>query len=83
LALERIEELFWKLGHVSDSLTTKSHFSLAQLGVVEAVVSAVVDANFTLSTTVRRWLDEDEYLVRRRIHRDLRAVTRAVEGNDS
>lgn len=80
LALERIEELFRKLGKVNDSLTTKSHFSLAQLGTVEAVVAAVVDANFTLNTTVRRWLDEDEYLVRRRIHRDLRDMIGEKQG---
>jgi cellulose synthase operon protein C len=74
LALERIEELFRKLDHVNDALTTKSHFSLAQLGVIEAVVLAVVDANFSLGATARRWLDEDEYSVRRRIHRDLRVM---------
>jgi hypothetical protein len=74
VALDRLEELFRKLNRVHDSLTTRSHFSLAQLGVIEAVVVAVVDANFTLGATVRRWLDEDEYLMRRRIHRDLKAV---------
>jgi hypothetical protein len=74
LALERLEEIFRKVERVNDALTTRSHFSLAQLAVIEAAVLAVVDANFTLGTTVRRWLDEDEYLVRRRIHRDLKAV---------
>jgi hypothetical protein len=41
--------------------------------VVEAVVLAVVSDDFSLGQNVRRWLDEDEYLVRRRIHRDLRS----------
>jgi hypothetical protein len=74
VALERIEELWKRLHKVHDALTTRSHFSLAQLEVVEAVVLGVVDASFTLGATVRRWLDEDEYLVRKRIHHDLRSV---------
>jgi hypothetical protein len=74
LALERIEEIFGRLMRINDAMTTRSHFSLTQLSLIEAVVRAVVDANFTLGATVRRWLDEDEYLVRRRIHRDMRAV---------
>jgi cellulose synthase operon protein C len=32
----------------------------------------VADDDFAVEARVRRWLDEDEYLVRRRIHRDLR-----------
>jgi hypothetical protein len=43
------------------------------LGVVESVVRAVADDDFAVGSRARRWLDEDEYLVRRRIHRDLRA----------
>ena len=32
---------------------------------------------FAVGAAVRRWLDEDEDLVRRKIHRDLRAVVDA------
>jgi cellulose synthase operon protein C len=42
--------------------------------VIEAVVMAVVGDDFTLGASARRWLDDDEFLVRRRIHRDLRAT---------
>jgi hypothetical protein len=74
LALDRIEELFHRLDRVHDRLNTNTHFSLAQLGVVEAVVQAVVHDDFALGAAVRRWLDSDEYLIRRRIHRDLRSL---------
>jgi hypothetical protein len=72
-ALKRFEELFKKLGPLGDTFTTNTHYSLSQLEVVEAVVLAVVSDDFAVGQNVRRWLDEDEYLVRSRIHRDLRA----------
>ena len=74
LALNQLMELFQKLGPLCDEFYTKSHYSRAQLQVVEAVVLAIVSDDFALSHGARRWLDEDEYLVRRRIHRDLRAL---------
>ncbi|MFN4260496.1 MAG: hypothetical protein ACK4RK_14475 [Gemmataceae bacterium] len=73
LALQRIDELFHRLHRIQDPMSTlNTHFSYTQLEVVEAVVRAVVQEDFTLGSTVRRWLDEDEYLVRRRIHQDMR-----------
>jgi hypothetical protein len=74
LALTRVEELFARLLGVSDQLATNTHFSLSKLRVVEAAVRAVVSDDFALGPAVRRWLDDDEYRVRRRIHRDTRAL---------
>lgn len=73
-ALQRLEELFNELDRVHFKHTTSTHYSLAILGVVEAVVRAVANDDFTLGNRVRRWLDEDEYLVRRRVHRDVRTL---------
>jgi hypothetical protein len=72
-ALERLDQLFAELGRIHFKHTTNSHYSLAVLAVVEAVVRAVADDDFAVGSRARRWLDEDEYLVRRRIHRDLSA----------
>jgi hypothetical protein len=77
LALGRVEELFQRLHGVTDSQTTNTHYSLARLRLVEAAVLAVVNDDFALGPTVRRWLDDDEYRVRRRIHRDVRALVGA------
>lgn len=73
-ALKRLVEMFHKLDRVSDTFTTNTHYSLSQLQVIEAVVLAVAGDDFHRGPNARRWLDEDEYLVRRRIHRDLRAL---------
>jgi len=74
LALPRLAELFQRIGVLADRFTTNDHYSRSQLEVVEAVVLAIVSDDFALTQGARRWLDEDEYLVRRRIHRDLRAL---------
>ena len=71
IAQKRLEEIFRQLKMIKDTYTTSSHFSVSQLDVVEAVVLAVVSDDFTMGTQARRWLDDDEFLVRRRIHRDM------------
>jgi hypothetical protein len=74
VAQKRLEEIFQHLRGVKDTFTTSSHFSVSQLDLVESVVLAVVSDDFTMGTQGRRWLDDDEFLVRRRIHRDWRAL---------
>jgi hypothetical protein len=74
VAQKRLEELFKSLKNIKDTYTTSTHFSVSQLDVVEAVVLAVVSDDFTMGTQARRWLDDDEFLVRRRIHRDVHAA---------
>jgi hypothetical protein len=74
LALPRMEELFGDLGKITDTFTTSSHYFLLQLDVVEAAVQAIISDEFALGAAARRWLDDDEYLVRRRIHRDVRTL---------
>jgi cellulose synthase operon protein C len=74
VAQKRLEEIFRQLKMIKDTYTTSSHFSVSQLDVVEAVVLAVVSDDFTMGTQARRWLDDDEFLVRRRIHRDMEAA---------
>lgn len=72
VAQKRLEELFLKLTGIRDTFTTNNYYSRSQLDVVEAVVLAVASDDFTMGTQARRWLDDDEFLVRRRIHRDMR-----------
>ena len=84
-ALPLIQELFGKdpqtkqpnLGRMVDPLFTSTHFSLAQLDIVEATVLTLVSDEFVLSPETRLWLEEDEFLVRRRIHRDVRKMVGA------
>jgi hypothetical protein len=74
VAQKRFEELFDKLEGILDTFTTNSYYSRCQLQIIEAVVLAVVSDDFTVGAHVRRWLDDDEYLVRRRVHRDVREL---------
>ena len=67
-----------KLGGISDAMTTASHYSLSQLNVIEAALLALVSDDFTMSEETRRWLDEDEYLVRRRLHADVKQALDAA-----
>lgn len=78
IALPLILELFEtagqgrrKLAGIEDAMTTSSHFSISQLDLIESVVLTLVSDDFSLNADSRRWLDEDEFLVRRRIHRDM------------
>ncbi len=74
VAQKRLDELFEKLPGIRGRASTSSHYNLLQLGVVEAVVLAIVHEDLLLGSSARRWLDEDEYLVRQRIHRDFRRI---------
>jgi len=74
IALGRLEELFQRLRNVQLNSTTNSHYMLKPLELVETAVRAVVNETFTLGPTVRRWLDDDEYVVRQRMDRDLSAM---------
>jgi cellulose synthase operon protein C len=73
-AMSRFQVLFKKLKGISDSFTTNSHFSLSQVVVVESVLLSMVSDDFTMTESGRRWLDDDEFLIRRRIHQDVRAA---------
>jgi hypothetical protein len=40
--------------------------------LVEETILAIVSDDFILGPSGQRWLDDDEYLVRRRIHADMK-----------
>lgn len=75
-ARSRIADLFAeeKLARLPNTFTTSSFYSRFHLNVAEAVVLTLSGEDFTLGPSARRWLDEDEYLIRRRVHRDVRRV---------
>jgi hypothetical protein len=75
IAHGRLEELFHRLGAVKVE-GANSYFTLRLLQLIDAVVRAVVTDDFSLGPSVRGWLDDDEFLIRSRVHRDLSAVLR-------
>jgi hypothetical protein len=75
-ALGRAEELLTlgEKGKLLNTRTSSTHYSVFHLNIVEAIVLALANEEFALGPAARRWLDDDEYLVRRRIHADVRAA---------
>jgi len=67
--LRKLEEQFAK---ITDSYNTNSHFCLSVVAFVESLVLGYVSEDLALGEMGRRFLDEDEHLVRRRIHREVR-----------
>ena len=73
----RIEELTWlskALPTITDSFSTNSHFCLSLLHFLESLVTGLVPPDRGRDGPAAAYLDEDEHLVRRRIHRDLTAA---------
>ena len=73
-ALVRMIELFKKMSpaKITNTWTTAQYYSRFHLNLVEDVIRAVVNDDAALGPSGRRWLDDDEYLVRRRIHADMK-----------
>jgi hypothetical protein len=78
-AQQRLLELFQKLESVATSWHTTPGYCALQLKLVESVVFAVVSEDFTQGAERRRWLDDEEFLIRTRIHHDLRAWSAHME----
>ncbi len=73
-ALDRIDDLFRNIQSLPNGYTTATHYSRLHLNIVEDVIRALISENLALGDQARRWLDDDEYLVRRRIHADMKKV---------
>lgn len=71
VALAGLLRLADQLPFTTDSFHTNSHFSLSMVDLADALVLGHVGDDLTLNETTRRFLDEDEFLVRRRVHRDV------------
>lgn len=71
IALPGLLRVAQQLAWITDSYNTNSHFCLSLVDFADALVLGHVGDDLTLNETTRRFLDEDEYLVRRRVHRDV------------
>ncbi|HEX4613649.1 MAG TPA: hypothetical protein VH092_36035, partial [Urbifossiella sp.] len=74
LGLARIAELIGRFDgkEIPNVWTGNAAFSQYHIRVVEEVVLAITSDEFALGPTGRKWLDDDEYLVRKRVHADMR-----------
>jgi hypothetical protein len=76
IALGRLGELFQRLGRVTVHCSSNCYYTLHPLRLIDTAVRSVVTDEFTLGSAVRAWLDEDEFLIRQRIHRDMATILR-------
>ena len=74
IAPGRLWEIFQRLDRLAVTGSTNRYFTLKPLELIDTVVRSVVTEDFALGPAVRGWLDDDEFLIRRRIHRDMAAV---------
>jgi hypothetical protein len=70
-AVSGLDQLQKRLEVVTDSFNTNSHVCLSVVDFMEALVLGYASEDLAIDHLARRFLDDDEYLVRRRIHRDL------------
>ena len=73
-AADRLNDLFSHLTGIQDGASVNTHYSLKQLDIVEALVQTIVSDSFTMDKSSQRWMDDEEFMIRRRIHRDLRTM---------
>jgi hypothetical protein len=71
IAQGRLGEIFTRLDRIKETGSTNPWFTLKPLQLIDIVVRSVVTDEFALGPSVRGWLDDDEFLMRGRIHRDL------------
>jgi hypothetical protein len=74
-ALTGIRELAGQLPEITDSFGTNSHFCLSVLHFVESLVLGITSDDLALGEAGRRFIEDDEHLVRRRLHRDLQGAS--------
>lgn len=70
-AVAGLDTLQKKLEIITDSFNTNSHVCLSVVDFMEALVLGYASEDLVIGHAARRWLDDDEYLVRRRIHKDM------------
>jgi hypothetical protein len=70
-ALAGIADLTNHLRDISDSYGTNSHYCLSVLNFVDSLVLGITSDDLALGEAGRRFVEDDEYLIRRRLHRDL------------
>jgi cellulose synthase operon protein C len=75
VALPGLLRVAQQLPWITDNYNTNSHFCLSLVDFADALVLGHVGDDLTLNESTRRFLDEDEYLVRRRVHRDVGGET--------
>jgi hypothetical protein len=71
VALAGIADLATQLAQITDHFGTNTHFCLSVLHVIESLVLGLASDDLALGEAGRRFVEDDEHLIRRRLHADL------------
>jgi hypothetical protein len=77
-ALAGIATLATYFKDVTDIFGTNSHYCLSVLHFVESLVLAITSEDLAIGEAGRRFVEDDEHLIRRRLHHDLAATQEAA-----
>ncbi|MCS6866685.1 MAG: hypothetical protein NZS48_16655 [Gemmata sp.] len=79
MGLPWLMDLFQRMDprKIPNTFTTAQHYSRLHLALVEDVIQVLIGEESASGLSARKWLEEDEYLVRRRIHADMRRALEA------
>ena len=69
-----VNRLFGMIEHISDSYNTNSHYSISMIEYAEIIVQALAHEELSLGNKGRQIVEEDEYLLRQRVHRDMVSI---------
>lgn len=70
-AISASQSLIQFLPSITDSFNTNTHFCLSVIHFMESCMLTLASEDITISDWARRWIEEDEHLLHRRIHKDL------------
>lgn len=70
-ALAGIAELTPHFAVITDNFAVNSHYCLSVLSFVESLVLGITSDDLALDAVTRRFIEDDEHLIRRRLHHDL------------
>jgi hypothetical protein len=72
-AIGALRQMYSHLETITDSFNTNSHLCLSIVNFMESLVLGFANDRLSLGDLGKKWLAEDEYLVRKRIHADFEA----------
>lgn len=77
-------DLFSFLSGVEDNSSMAYALAMRHYDIVDTLATTLLSEDFQRDDAARRWIEEEEFLIRRRIHHDLRAAeAHAVENRTS
>ena len=72
--MQRVDEFFTRSGELPNTMTSAPFYSRFHLSILHEAIRTLAGNDLALSPEARRWLEDDEYAVRERIHREMAAV---------